>query len=139
MPGSVSGEQHDPGVVAAEADLVLGQDHPVGDLAAHLAPLELEPVREHGAGERDTDGRADAEVPGAADDRARLALADVDLGDLEPVGVRVLLGLDDAADPEQAEVAALVGDAARVDPLDLGGGDREPRRELARAACRSAT
>ena len=38
-------EEHDPGVVGAEVDLVLGEDHPVGDLAAHLAPLELEPVR----------------------------------------------------------------------------------------------
>ena len=85
-------------MVGAEADLVLGEDHPVGDLAAHLAPLELEPVRQHRAGQRDTDGGAGAEVPGAADDRARLALADVDLRDLQAVGVRVLLGLEHAAD-----------------------------------------
>ena len=58
-----------PRVLGAEADLVLGQDHPVGDLAAHLAPVELEPVRQHRARQRDADGGADAEVPGAADDR----------------------------------------------------------------------
>jgi hypothetical protein len=33
-------EHHDPGVVRAEADLVLGEDHPVAQLAAHFAPLE---------------------------------------------------------------------------------------------------
>ena len=42
-------------------------------------------------GQRDADGGADAEVPRPADDLARLALADVDLRHLEPVGVRVLL------------------------------------------------
>ena len=65
------GEQHDPGVVGAEVDLVLGQDHPVGDLAAHLPALERDPVREHGAGQRHGDGRPGAEVPRAADDRTR--------------------------------------------------------------------
>ena len=123
-------EQHDPGVVAAEADLVLGQDHPVGDEAAHLAAAQLEPVRQPRPRQRDGDGGAGAEVPGAADDRARLALADVDLRDLETVGVRVLLGLDDLPDLEEVEVAALVRDAARLDVLDLGGRDGEPRREL---------
>ncbi len=112
VPGSAVGEQHDPGVVGAEPDLVLGEDHPVGDLAAHLAPLELEAVRQHRAGQRDRDGRAGAEVPRAADDRARLALADVDLRQLESVGVRVLHGLEHAPDAEAPEVPALVGDAA---------------------------
>ena len=81
-------------------------------------------------GQRDADGGADAEVPGAADDVARLALADVDLRHLQPVGVRVLLGLEHAADAEEVEVAARVVDAAALDALDLGGRDREPRREL---------
>ena len=40
VPGSAPVEHHDPGVVGAELDLVLGEDHPVGELAAHLAPLE---------------------------------------------------------------------------------------------------
>ena len=61
---------------------------PSRDLAAQLAPLELQPVRQHRARERDADGRARAEVPRAADDLARLALADVDLAELQAVGVR---------------------------------------------------
>ena len=65
-------EQHDSGVVGAEVDLVLGEDHPVGHLAAQLAPLERQTVRERRAGERDGDRRAGAEVPGAADDLVRL-------------------------------------------------------------------
>ena len=76
-------------------------------------------VREHRARQRDGDRRAGAEVPGAADDLARLALADVDAAELEPVGVRVLAGLEHAADAEEPEVAVVVGDAAARDPLDL--------------------
>ena len=82
------------------------------------------------AGQRDRHRRARAEVPGAADDLARLALPHVDPAELEPVGVRVLLGLEHAPDPEEPEVAVLVGHAAALDPLDLGGRDREPLRQL---------
>ena len=117
-------------MVGAEADLVLGEDHPGGDLAAHLAPVEREAVREHGAGQCHRDGRPDAEVPGAADDRARLGVAGVDLRELEPVGVRMLGRLDDAPDLELAEIAVLVRDAAVLDPFDLGRRDRKPFREL---------
>ena len=46
-PGLGLGQQHDPGVVGAELDLVLGEDHPVRELAANLALLELQPAREH--------------------------------------------------------------------------------------------
>ena len=52
------GEQHDPGVVGAEVDLVLGEDHPLGDLAAQLSALEREPARQRRARQRDRDGRA---------------------------------------------------------------------------------
>ena len=83
------GEEHDPGMVGAEPDLVLGEDHPARDLAAQRALVERrrEAGQEH-AGEADGDGGADAEVPGAADDLARLALPHVDLAELELVGVR---------------------------------------------------
>jgi hypothetical protein len=117
-------------VVGAEVDLVLGEDHPVGELAAHLALLELEAVREHGAGERDGDRRAGAEVPRAADDLPRLALAQVDLRQLQPIGVRVLDRLEHLADAKEAEVAVGIGDAARLDPLDLGRRDRQPVGQL---------
>ena len=39
-----------PGVVRAELDLVLGQNHAVTELAANLALLELQAVRQHRAG-----------------------------------------------------------------------------------------
>ena len=70
---------------------------------------------------------------------ARLALAHVDLRQLQPVGVRVLVGLEHAADAEELEVAARVGDAAALDPLDLGGRDREPRRPARRSGMSIAT
>src|SRR5204863_3786919 len=66
----------------------------------------------------------------AADDRARLALADVDLRQLQAVGIRMLLRLEHAADAEEIDVAAVVGDARGNEALDLRGGDRQPRREL---------
>ena len=129
VPGSV-GQQHDPGVVGAEIDLVLGQDHPVGELAAHLALSSFSPFGKHRAGERDGHGRARAEVPGAADDLARLALPHVDAAELKPVGVRMLLRLDDLAHAEKPEIAVLVVHAAALDAVDLGRRDREPGRQL---------
>ena len=103
-------------MLGPEADLVLGQDHPVGDGAANLAPVEPEAVRQHRPRQRDADGRADAEVPRAADDLARLALPDVDLRHLEPVGVRVLPGLEHGADPEEVEIPAGVVTPGRSIP-----------------------
>ena len=118
-------------MVGAEVDLVLGEDHPVGELAANLALLELQAVREHGSGQRDRDRRPRAEVPRAADDLARLALPHVDAAELQPIGVRVLRRLEHAPDAEQAEIPVAVRDPAALDPVDLRGGDREPLRELA--------
>ena len=123
-------QHHDPGVVGAELELALGEDHPVRDLAAELRRLEPLPAGQDGARERDRDVRAGAEVPGAADDLARLALADVDAAELEPVGVRMLARLDHAADAEEAEVAVLVGHAAADDPVDLAAREDEPARDL---------
>ena len=61
------------------------------------------------ARKRDGDGRARAEVPRAAHDLARRALAHVDLAELEAVGVRVLACLEHLADEEALEVAVLAG------------------------------
>ena len=110
-------------MVGAELDLVLGQDHPVRDFAADLAPLELEPARQNGPGQRHRDRRAWPEVPGAADDLPGLSFADVDAAELQPIGVRVLLGLEHAADPEPLQVAVRIRDADPFDSLDLGGRD----------------
>ncbi len=112
---------------------LLGEDHPVRDGPAKLGPLERAAVREHGAGKRDRHGRAGPEVPGAAHDLARLALPHVHPAELETVGVRVLAGLEDAADEVEGVVAVLVGDAAARDALHLARGDGEPLGELGRA------
>ena len=99
--------------------------------------LDRQPHRDRRAGQRDGDGRARAEVPRAADDRARLALPHVDRAELEPVGVRVLAGLEDAADAEQAEVAVLVGDAEARRSGRPRSSRRRAGRELLRAAGRT--
>ena len=126
------GQDEDPGVLVAQPELGLGEDHPVGDAAAELRPLERPPVGKHGARQGDRDGCALAEVPGAADDLARLPLPHVDPAQLEPVRVRMLSGLDHAADEVAAVVSVLVGDAAVGDALDLAGGDGEAVDDLLR-------
>ena len=96
------GEDHDPVVIGAELDLVLGEDHPLGDLAAELAPLERRARSGASPRQRDRDRRAGAEVPGAAHDLVPVGLAHVDLRELETVGVRMLDGLEHVTDAEQA-------------------------------------
>ena len=125
-----SGQHDDPGVVGAELELVLGEDHAVGDLAAQLRPLERASVGQHRAGHCDADRCAGAEVPRAADDLPRLGLADVDPAELQLVGIRVLPGLEHTAGDEPSEVAVGVGNARPVGALHLGRGDREPLRQL---------
>ena len=102
-------------MIGAEPDLVLGEDHPARELAAERPLVERRrEARQEDAGKPDRDRGADAEVPGAADDLARLALPHVDLAQLELVGVRVLVGDDDLADPEEREVVARVVDADSI-------------------------
>ena len=126
------GEQHDAGVVGAEADLVLGEDHPPRHLAPQLPLLE----RSREAGEQrarhpDGDGRPDSEVPRAADDLLRIGVADVDLAELEPIGVRMRIGGEHPPHDEAPEVAVDVGDAGVVDAVDLERRDREAARQVA--------
>ena len=123
-------EDDDPRVIRPEVEFVLGEDHPLRELAAQLAPLECQPVRKCRARQRDRHLRAGAEVPGAADDRVRPVLPHVYGRQLQPVGVRVLLGLEHVPDAEELEVA---GDAHAVDPVHLGRRDRERVRDLLRA------
>jgi len=118
-----------PGVVGADPELVLGEDHPVGLDAPQLRLPERRAVRHHGARPRDRDGLPGGDVRSAADDRRRRCLADVDHVDRQPVGVRVRLGLEHAADHEVLER----GDAVVVDRLDLGARHRQPLGERGRA------
>ena len=123
-------QDEDAGMVGAELELTLGENHPVRDRPAELGPLERASVRKERPRERDRDRRARTEVPRAADDLTRLCLADVDPAQLEAVGIRVLARLDDPADAIEPEVAVRVRDAATDDAVDLGGGHREPVRDV---------
>jgi hypothetical protein len=127
------GQDDDPGVVLAEADLVLGQDHPARRLAAELPLVERDVEdRQVRARERYGDGRSHLEVPGAADDLARVALPHVDLAHAQPIRVRVRSDLEHLPDQEAAEVAVDVGDAHVDHTLDIERGDRQPARNLLR-------
>ena len=123
VPGGnpVGLEDHDPVVIGADRDLVLGEDHPVGFDATELGLAERRPVGHHRAGLRDRDGLARGDVRRAAHDLLRRAAADVDQAHAEPVGVRMLVGLEHAADDEVIER----GHAVVVDRLDLGPGHRQ--------------
>ena len=103
---------------------------PWRDFAAELAALDNEPSGQRRAWERDRDRRARAEVPGAAHDLVRLGLAHVHRAELQPVGVRVLPGLEHLPDAEEAEVPAFVRDAEPFDRGDDRRGHVEPRRKL---------
>ena len=127
-------EDHDPGVLGADRDLVLGQDHPVRLLAAELGDLEPGAVGHHGAGLGDRDRLAGGHVRGAADDLARLIVTGIDDADAEPVGVWVAAGLEHATDDEVLQGA----DAMVLDPLDLGPGHRQPLGERVRVELRAA-
>ncbi len=125
-----AGEDEDAAVVVAQLELALREDHPVGDLAAQLGALELRPARQDGARQGDRDRGAGAEVPRAADDLPRLVLPHVDAAELEPVGIRVLSGLEHPADAVQAEVSVDVGDADPLEAFDDADRDVDARGEL---------
>ncbi len=124
-------QEHDPRVLIAEADLVLGEDHPARGLTAELALVErLREDRQVRAGQRDGNRRADLEVPRPAHDLPRVALPHVDLAHAQPIGVRVRVDTEHAADEEAAEVAVDVGHADVDDALDLERRDRESLGDL---------
>ena len=124
-------EHDDPAVVVAELELALRQDHPPGLLAAKLALGQgsLDPGKQ---GTRKPNGnrRAGAEVPGAADDLARLAFTDVDLAELELVRVRMLPRLEHRAHAEVPQVAVDVGNADLDQAFDIEGRHGQPVCDL---------
>ncbi len=113
-------------MVHTDAELVLGEDHAVGLLAAQLGRLELRAVGHDRAGTRDADGLAGRDVRRAADDLRLLAAPDVDDADRQPVGVGMWLGAQHPADDEVLQRA----DAVVLDAVDLRAGHRQARREL---------
>ena len=103
-------ESHDAVVVAAEADLARGGHHAVGDVSVGLARRDLEPPGQHGAGQCRGNKVADLEVLGAADDAARLCLADVDLHPANRLAVllRLLFEAEHSADRQRSTNVAAV-------------------------------
>ena len=125
-------EHHDPRVVVAEADLVLGEDHPARRLPSKLALVErLVEDRQERAGQRDRDGRARLEVPRAADDLARVTLPHVDLAHTQPVGVRMRARPSSTRPTrKRPRLPSRSGDPDVDHALDLECRDRESMRDL---------
>ncbi len=71
---------------------------------------------DEGAGRREDAGHAAARIGRAADDLDRLAVAGIDHADAQPVGVRMLPGIDDLGDDERREELGLVLDALDFEP-----------------------
>jgi hypothetical protein len=130
----VLGQDHDPGVLGADGDLVLGEDHPVGLHAAQLRAAELGPVGHDRARRGDGHDLPRGDVGSAADDRPRVAVADRDRADGQPVGVWVALGRQHSPDAEVLERADAVGEHA----LHLRPGHRQPALERVRVEVRIA-
>ena len=125
-------EDDDPRVVGADAELVLGEDHPVGDLAAQLGALEARAAGQHRARPRDRHELAGGDVRRAAHDRDRLAAPHVHDADAQPVGLRMASGAQHAPDDEVLER----GRAVRERALDLRAGHRQALLERGRGRAR---
>ena len=126
--GQVAVEDEDARVVGPDAELVLGQDHPVGLDAAQPGLAERRAVGHHRAGSGDRDGLPRLHVRRAAHDLDKLARADVDHAHPQPVGVGVLFGLQHVPDDEVVDRTH----AVVLHPADLGPREVEPVGELVR-------
>ncbi len=114
-------EHHDPVMVLADADLVLGEDHPGRRHPAQLGLAERAAVGHHRTRQRHGHGLTRRHVGRAGHDRLRLAAPDVHCVDVEPVGVRVLPGCEDTAREERRRVPH----AGAVQPLELVARQRQ--------------
>ena len=118
-------------MVAAQAQFVLGADHPARDLAAHLALFDGDGLavalavfgREHqcGADGRDRDALSRRHVGGAADNLHGLAVhielrPEVHAADAQPVGVGVRLGAQHVAHDHAIQARAGVLYAVYFEP-----------------------
>ena len=132
-------EDDDAGVVLAEAELVLGADHPVGHPAVGLARRDGEVAREDGSGQDDHDEVADREVRCPADDllgnplgEALSVEPDVDgaVADRLAVLLHLLVEREHPAHDERA------GDVTAVQVLLLETDGHERRRDVATGGAR---
>jgi hypothetical protein len=106
-------QRQDAGVVLPQAQLLGGTEHAVGDLAPDLAALEREPARQRGPGRGERHDHARGDVGRATHD-ARLPRAEVDVRELELVGVGVRQDGEDPRGDDAGDVAP-----GLIDRLDL--------------------
>ena len=121
----VGGEDQDPVRVGGQPELVTRAQHPVADHAHLLGPLDPPVTGQHGAGQGDRHALAGRDVRGAAHDLERLAVAERDTRQRQPVRPRMALHGKQLADDDVPPVVAPADD-----PLDLHAEHREPLGEL---------
>ena len=106
-------EQHDAVVVIAETNLGGRAAHAVAHLAAHLALRDLHAVGHDGANRRERDQVTHAHVERATADLQSLAVAGVDLHELDLVGVGMRREVENLGEHDAIE--ALPGDRHLLD------------------------
>ncbi len=104
--GASGGQDQDPVGVGGQAELVARAEHAVADDAHLLGPLDPPVAGQDRAGQRDRDALAGRDVRRAADDLERLAVADRDPGQRQPVGARMALDGQQLADDDVLPVRA---------------------------------
>ena len=121
----VLGQDQDPVGVAGQAELVTRAQHPVADDAHLLGPLDAPVAGQDRARQRDRDALAGGDVGRTAHDLERLAGADRDTGQRQPVGTRMALDREQLPDDDVAPVIAPADE-----PFDLHAEQGQPFRDL---------
>ncbi len=121
-------ELEDAAAVLSDAELHARADHPLGELAADLRPLDAKPSGEHGALDGDRDSLARADVRRAADDREGTLPPRVDRAETQPVRPGMPAALEHLPEHDPR-----VRGRERLDPLDVQAEHREIPGELVRA------
>ncbi len=123
--GRVRGQDQDPLGVGGDVQLVTGAEHPLRGDAHLLGPLDAPIARQDGSGQGHRHALAGGDVVGAADDVERLARADVDGREMQPIGIGVLLDGQQLTDDDGTPVGAPL-----LDPLDLHAEQRQAFGQL---------
>ncbi len=113
--------------VGREVQLVARAQHAVADDAHLLGPLDAPIAGQDRARQRDRDALAGGDVRGATDDLERLAIADRDACERQPVGARMALDAEQLADDDVLPVGA-----PRLHALDFHPEQRQPFGQLLR-------
>ncbi len=131
----VGRQREDAVVVVAETELARRAQHAFGDDPADLAAFDLEVAGQHRADARERHDHPGLDVRRAAHD-PQLTVAEIDVGEPDPIGVGVRDDVEDAGDDHAVHVAARFLDRLDLEPeLVQRVGDRVDldvleRREL---------